>query len=224
LPQTAFSIVMLGASGAVGGIAAATLAQHADVARLTLLNRRELPALRLPNVSQHTADVTRPASYALLLAGHDIAVCCLGVGQPSKVSKEQFIAIDKTAVLAFATACRAAGVARFVLLSSVGANAKSASFYLRTKGELQDGIAALGFTQVSFMQPSMIITPTNRYDWKQALTLAVWPTLSRILFGSLKKFRGIAVETLGRAVAVQARAQGSGVSTLQWEAICELGR
>jgi uncharacterized protein YbjT (DUF2867 family) len=218
------AVVMMGASGAVGAIAAAALAQNKQVLRLTLLNRRELPALDASTVSQHTVDVTDPTSYATLLAAHNVAVCCLGIGQPSKTSAEEFVAIDKTAVLAFATACRAAGITHFVLLSSVGASATSVSFYLRTKGELQDGIAALGFAHVSFVQPSMILTPTNRYDWKQGLTLAVWPTISKVLLGSLKKYRGIPVATLGRAVARQALTQGSGVSTLHWAAIQSLGQ
>jgi uncharacterized protein YbjT (DUF2867 family) len=215
---------MMGASGAVGAIATETLAQNAKVSRLTLLNRRELPASRSPSVSQHTVDVTQPSSYASLLAAHDVAVCCLGVGQPSKVSQEALVAIDKTAVLAFATACRAVDVRHFVLLSAVGASASSMSFYLRTKGELQDGIAALGFAHVSFVQPSIILTPTNRYDWTQGLTLAVWPSISKVLFGPLKKYRGIPVATLGRAIARQALVHDNGVSTLHWETIEMLGR
>ncbi len=221
--STTHSIVMIGASGAVGSIAAATLSGYSDVVRLTLLNRRTLPALSAPNISQHIVDVMQPTSYASLLAGHTVAVCCLGVGQPSKMSKEEFVAIDKTAVLAFAAACRAAGVQRFVLLSSVDASVKSSSFYLRTKGELQEGIEAMGFVQISFIQPSIIITPTNRYDWKQGILLTLWPTLSKAFMGPLKKYRGINVETLGRAVARQALATDRGVSVLQWQAITQLG-
>ena len=33
------------------------------------------------------------------LGGHNVAICTLGVGEPSKVSKkEEFVKIDKTAV------------------------------------------------------------------------------------------------------------------------------
>jgi uncharacterized protein YbjT (DUF2867 family) len=108
---------------------------------------------------QPTVDVLNPQSYTHFLSGHDTAVCCLGVGEPSKTSKEEFIKIDKTAVLDFATACKAAGVRHFQLLSAVGADATSRSFYLKTKGELQNAIIALGFERTSFFQPSMILTP-----------------------------------------------------------------
>jgi len=63
------------------------------------------------------------------------------------------------------------------LLSSVGISPKSKSFFLRTKGELVEALKALNFERLSIFMPSMILTPTNRYGFSQALTLAVWPKL-----------------------------------------------
>jgi uncharacterized protein YbjT (DUF2867 family) len=125
-------------------------------------------------------------------------------------------------VLDFATACKAAGIGHFQLLSAVGANAKSSSFYLKTKGELQNAIIALGFERTSFFQPSMILTPTNRYGFMQGLMLAVWPALSVVLVGGLRKFRGVNVETLGRAIAKNALTAGQEVEILQWDGINRL--
>ena len=216
------SIVMLGASGAVGGIAAQALSQLPEIKQLTLLNRKELPALLLSKVIQLIRDVTDPKDYSQFLSGHQVAICCLGVGQPSKVSKEEFVKIDKTAALAFATACKQAGVRHFQLLSAVGADAKSNSHYLQTKGELQDAIIALGFERTSFFQPSMILTPTNRYGFSQGVILAVWPSLSVVLQGGLRKYRGINVATLGCAIAKNAITAGQGLEILRWDQINSL--
>ncbi len=213
------SVVMLGASGAVGGVTAQALNQMPQVKQLTLLNRREIKELSLPRVVQLVRDVTDPGDYSQYLSGHQVAICCLGVGQPSKVSKEEFVKIDKTAALDFATACKQAGVQHFQLLSAVGANAASKNHYLRTKGELQDAIIALGFERVSFFQPSMILTPTNRYGFSQGLMLAVWPALSGLLQGGLRKYRGIAVARLGQAIAKNIITTGQGVEVLHWDQI-----
>lgn len=62
-------------------------------------------------------------------------------------------------MLAFLQACKQAGVEHFELLGSVGANAKPSNFYLRTKGELEEGLKALGFARLSLFRPSMILTP-----------------------------------------------------------------
>lgn len=216
------SVVMLGASGAVGGYTALALNELAEVKQLTLINRREITQLSLPHVVQLVRDVTDASDYSQFLSGHQVAICCLGVGQPSKVSKEEFVRIDKTAALDFATVCRQAGVRHFQLLSSVGADAQSRSFYLRTKGELQNAIIALGFERVSFFQPSMILTPTNRYGLSQGLMLVVWPALSGLLQGVLRKYRGIYVETLGHAIAKNTITTGQGVEILQWDQINSL--
>ena len=211
---------MLGASGAVGGAALKLLLALNQATRLTLLGRRNLavaPSTPSAKVQQHQVDVFEPQSYRQHLAGHDAVVCTFGVGESSKLSRDEFIRIDKTAVIDFATACKAAGVRHFELLCAVGADAKSAAFYLRSKGELQDALIALSFERLSLFQPSMILTPTNRYGILQGLTLALWPVLTPVLAGPLRKYRGIPVETLGAAMANNLFTSGSGTEILQWD-------
>lgn len=219
MTEPALTVVMLGATGAVGGHVARTLATMSDVESLTLLGRRSLEGLSGDQIDQHVIDVFDRSSYEALLPGHRAAICTLGVGQPSKISRDDFVKIDKLAVLSFASACRDAGVRHFELLGSVGASARSRSFYLRTKGELEEGLEELGFERLSLFRPSMILTPTNRYGLSQALTLAVWPRLRPVLAGSLRKYRGIPVERLGYAMAVNVRGGANGVEILHWDAI-----
>lgn len=211
------SVVMLGATGEVGNHVARTLAGFPEVTRLTLLGRRGAEDIAGANVSQHVIDIFEPASYQAFLPGHGVAVCALGVGEPSKMGKEEFVRIDRDAVLAFGASCRQADIRHFELLCSVGANATSSSFYLRTKGELEEGLKALGFERLSLFRPSMILTPRNRYGLSQAIVLAVTPVVSPLLPGPLRKYRGIKSETLGRAIAQNTRTTGRGVEVLHWD-------
>ncbi len=213
------NIVIFGATGAVGGEVLETLLTMPDVARITVLVRRPLATPLNSKITQHIVDVFGPASYAALLKDHDVAICTFGVGEPSKTSREEFIRVDKTAVLAFASACRTANIAHFELLSSVGTDATSRSFYLKTKGELRDAIAGLGFQRFSAFQPSMIITPSNRYGVSQAVLLKLWPLLSPLLIGPLTKFRGIRVEHLGAAMAQNIQTAGQGTEILHYQDI-----
>ncbi len=219
---------MIGSTGAVGGHVAAALATSPAVECLTLLGRRPTPGLgESPGgtrVEQHTVDVLAPPTYRELVAEHDVAICTLGVGEPSKVSKEDFVRIDKDAVLAFATTCREAGTRHFELLSSVGVSAQAWSFYLRTKGELEDGLRALEFPRLSLFHPSMILTPSNRYGVGQAITLAVWPKLRPLLLGPLRRFRGVQVQDLGRSIAHNVFTAGQGEQVLEWDDFVALSR
>lgn len=217
------SIVMLGATGAVGNHTAQTLSRLSTVECLTLLGRRPSTNVEGNNVSQHQVDVFSTESYKALLQNHTTAICTLGVGQPSKMSKEEFVKIDKDVVIDFATECKKAGIRHFQLLSSVGVSPSSSSFFLRTKGELEDCLKALNFEQLSLFHPSMIITPTNRYGLSQAITLAVMPYIDPLLIGSMRKFRSIPVETLGVAIALNSVAahHSSNIEIFTWKEIVE---
>ena len=211
------SIVMLGATGAVGGEVLKILLELNDMERITLLGRREVPKISNIIVNQQIIDVFKPDTYTKYLPKHDIAICTLGIGEPSKTSKENFIKTDKLAVLDFAKSCKEAGVSHFELLASVGISSKSSSFYLRIKGELVDELKALNFDRLSIFKPSMILTPTNRYGISQAIILRVWPWLKPLLFAGLRKYRGIKVSTLGRAMALNVVQEKSGFEALEWD-------
>ena len=211
------TVVMLGATGAVGNHAALTLAKLPEVSRLSLLGRRPATNVAGKAVSQHAIDIFEPSSYEGILEGHRAAICALGVGQPSKVSKEEFVRVDHDAVLAFATSCKRAGVQHFELLSAVGVKATSASFYIRTKGKLEEALTLLNFERLSLFHPSMIVTPTNRYGIAQAIALAATRLVNPLLFGRLRKFRGINVSNLGNAMAMNTLKAGEGLETLHWD-------
>ena len=217
------NIAIVGATGAVGGAVLKTLLDNpTNINSVQLFGRRPVEEISQPFVSQHKVDVTNSKAYDGLLTDVDVAICTLGVGQPSKVSKENFIKIDKTAVIDFGRACKAAGVRHFQLLSSVGVSANSSNFFLRTKGELVKELKALEFKRLSIFQPSMILTPTNRYGVGQAITLAVWPKLSPLLLGGLKKYRGVKVADLGAAIALNTFTTGSGYESLMWDDVRSL--
>ena len=217
LKPNQLSIVMLGASVAVGTEALNTLLQLKNSQQITLLGRTPIPNIHVDYVQQYKINISDSSTYKNYLQGHTTAICTLGVGEPSKVSKETFVKIDKTAVIDFAIACKTAGIKHFELLASVGINPKSSSFYLRTKGELVEALKALNFQRLSIFQPSMILTPTNRYGITQAITLKVWPLLKPLLIGRLTKYRGISVNVLGQAMAKNIFIEGTGYEIVHWD-------
>jgi uncharacterized protein YbjT (DUF2867 family) len=210
------SIAFLGASGAVGSITLKHILKFSDVDKVLSLGRRKLDITNTEKLKQEIIDVTDATTYKDLIIDFDTAICTFGVGESSKVSKEHFLKIDKKAVLDFAIACKLNGVKHFELLSSVGVSSSSKNFYLRTKGELNDSLKELNFERLSLFQPSMILTPTNRYGLSQAIVLKVWPKLDFILQGKARKYRGIKVEELGKAIAKNILAEGNGTEVLHY--------
>ena len=210
------TVVMLGATGAVGGEVLKNLISSNSAKKITLLGRRDIKGIAEDYIDQYKINIFDTSSYVEHIKDHDTAICTLGVGEPSKMSKEDFIKIDKTAVIEFAEVCKHSGVKHFELLSSVGINHQSSNFFLRSKGELVEELKALNFDRLSIFQPSMIITPQNRYGVNQALTLALWPIVDKIFFAGLKKFKGIKVEQLGKAIAMNTYRDHHGLEMLTW--------
>ncbi|MDP2006908.1 MAG: hypothetical protein Q8K45_14620 [Rubrivivax sp.] len=145
------NVLLAGATGLVGS---AYAAQWQGPGVLHLLVRRPLaPSAPLQQV--HVVDFaalpTRPAWGPV-----DAAVCALGTTLAVAGSQAAFRAVDFDAVLAFARAARAAGARKLAVVSSLGADRKSASFYSRVKGEMEVAVAGLGYDSVIVARPSLL--------------------------------------------------------------------
>jgi hypothetical protein len=57
-------------------------------------------------VHQHEINIFDAATYESFIKNVSVGICTLGVGQPSIKSKEEFLKIDKQAVLDFAQICK----------------------------------------------------------------------------------------------------------------------
>ena len=87
----------------------------------------------------------------------DDVYIALGTTIKAAGSQAAFRAVDHDMVLATARAALAAGARRLAVVSALGADAKSAVFYNRVKGEMQDAIGRLGFESVVIAQPSLLL-------------------------------------------------------------------
>lgn len=142
------NVLLAGASGLVGR---AYAAQWQGPGTLHLLVRRPVaPSAPLQQV--HVVDFAAlPA-----LPAADAAVCALGTTIAVAGSRAAFRAVDLDAVLAFARGARAAGARKLAVVSSLGADRKSPSFYSRTKGEMEVAVAGLGYDSVIVARPSLL--------------------------------------------------------------------
>jgi uncharacterized protein YbjT (DUF2867 family) len=86
----------------------------------------------------------------------DEAYIALGTTIKVAGSQAAFRAVDLDGVVASAQAARAAGAKRLGLVSAMGADARSAIFYNRIKGEAEDALRAQGFDSLVIARPSML--------------------------------------------------------------------
>lgn len=151
-PRTA---LVAGATGLVGRALMPLLEAGDAYAYVHVLVRRPVTGIEAnPKVAFHTVDFAHlPQPFP---AADDVYIA---LGTTIKVAGSQaaFRRVDFDHVVDTARAARAAGARRLGVVSALGADARSAVFYNRVKGEMQDAIRTLGYESVVFAQPSLLI-------------------------------------------------------------------
>lgn len=184
-----------GASGLVGSSLLPRLLDDPEFGAVVSLGRRSV-ALTHAKLTQRNVDFA--AVDASGLAAPDVAFCALGTTIDKAGSQQAFRAVDHDAVLSFAKAALAAGAKHFVVVTSLGADAKSAVFYNRVKGETENDLQALGFASLAIAQPSLLLGDrTESRPAERAMIVA-----SRALRGLLKPIgsRPIEADVVARAL------------------------
>jgi uncharacterized protein YbjT (DUF2867 family) len=151
-------VLLAGATGLVGGECLARLAADEAVSAVTALVRR-MPAdssrhdrkVRFAEVDFDRLEEHRP------LFAVDQVVCALGTTIKQAGSREAFRRVDFDYPLAIARLALDAGARHFLLVSSLGADARSSVFYSRVKGELEQAVLALGYPSVTIVRPSLLL-------------------------------------------------------------------
>lgn len=210
--------LVAGASGLVGGFLLEGLLESPLYQTVCSLGRRALP-IQPPKLTQRTVDFARLDAEPL--PATDDAFCCLGTTIKKAGSQEAFRAVDHDAVLAFAKAARKAGARRFLLVSALGANARSRIFYNRVKGEAEKDLEAVGFESLVLLRPSLLLGErTESRPGEHVATL-----VSKALGPLLRPFSGRPIEarTVARAMLALAR-EGAGVRVAPSGELQELGR
>lgn len=189
-------IVMTGASGLVGGMTLPKLRGH----ELTLIGRRAL-STPPPGATERVGAMAEWPGLVVQSAC-DVAICCLGTTIRVAGSQAAFAAVDRDAVVDFAKAAKAAGARQFLMVSSVGASAAARNFYLKTKGEAEAGVKALGFDRVDIFRPGLL--RGDRQGSKrpgEAIMMAISPITDLLTPHVFDQYRSIAAESVAGAIA-----------------------
>lgn len=206
-------------AGATGLVGRALASQWPGPEPLHLLVRRPMasdaPAQRVHVVDFAALPPLPPAKWAF---------CCLGTTIKVAGSQSAFRAVDFDAVVAFARAAVAAGVTHFAVVSSLGASPRSRNFYSRTKGEMEDELARIGFRHLVIARPSLLAG--NRAGLAQAPRLGevIALSLTRPVAGLIPKaWRPIEAGTVAQALVRGLAEAQPGVTVLESARLQDLG-
>jgi len=192
-------LVIVGATGMVGGYALHYALENPAVAGVTAIARRKLgishPKLK-EALHQNFADCS---ALADALSGQDAAVYCLGTYTGTVPDAElRTITVDYT--IEFARVLRLSSPdAAFSFLSGNGADptGRSRLAFARYKGQAEKALLAAGFPRVYIFRPAYIypVEPRKEPNFSYRLVRAIYPAF-RVLFPN----QVIRVDDLARAM------------------------
>lgn len=206
-------ILLAGATGLTGEHLLDRLLNEPTVARVLAPTRRPL--------SEH-AHLENPVGelHDLLpqLSGQvDTAFCCLGTTIKQAGSKEAFQAVDHDLIVAFAQRARDMGARHLIVISALGADAKSSVFYNQVKGQTEQALQAQNWPQLTIARPSLLMGSRSEFRLGERLAAP----LMRLLPG---KYRAIETTVLARALWRLALEEDDGIRIIESDQLRRLGR
>jgi uncharacterized protein YbjT (DUF2867 family) len=204
------SLLLVGATGLIGGAVIAATKTHPDV-HVAALARREAV---LPQSARLEMLVADPSDWAAAIARARPEVIVIALGTTIAAQggdKQAFRAVDHDLVLDVARAARAAGTRQAILVSSVGADAASRNFYLSVKGETEVALNALNFARLDILRPGLLrghrtgpLRPAERVGQ------VIAPIIDPLLQGRLAAYRSVHARDVAAAIFALAGRAGRG--------------
>ena len=213
--------VIAGASGLVGGECLRLLLLSDNYTQVIALVRRPLE-ISHPKLRELIVDFARLPQLPEF-AGADV-FSTLGTTMKQAGSREAFRQIDFDANLALATLAAKGGAGQFVVVSSIGADPSSSTFYLKVKGELEAALKLLPFRSLQVFRPSFLAGDRLGSRPGERVGVAVAKALDFAFVGSLKRFSPVDVDALATAMLHAARRAEPGVHIYEYEQILELAK
>lgn len=191
--------VVAGGTGLTGSFLLRALSASAAFSEVIALTRHDKSA-EVPKIIWCKTDYADPDALQKACKGADAAFCALGTTIAKAGSKEAFIRVDRTFVLNFAEAAKAAGCMNFYLISAVGASSDSRVFYSRVKGETEAFLRDMGFASLGIFRPSFLEGPREERRLGEKIGGGVMKLLSPLMAGHYAKYKPVHVKVLAEAM------------------------
>lgn len=199
--------ILIGATGLVGSHILKLILADERYDSLMVFHRRNT-GVSHPKLTEHIIDFDDKESWKTLVSG-DHLFSAMGTTLKKAGSKDAQYKIDYTYQYEFAKIASENGVSNYALISSLGANSDSGSFYSRIKGELDVAVQALSFDNTLILRPSFLDGNRDEFRLGERIGIAVAKVVCKI--PGLRKYHPINAETVAKAMIEGVNKNTSGI-------------
>ena len=215
------SVLLLGASGLVGGECLKLLIHDGPYEKITVLTRSPLITdIQDSRVDHHIIDFEHLGEYRHLIKA-DHVICALGTTIKKAGTKENFHRVDFTYSYEIARMASEQGSEHYLLVSAMGADPGSSIFYNRVKGELEQVVQKLSYRGVSIFRPSLILGQRH----ERRLTEQVSKIISGIFsFAIPERYKPVQAVNIARAILKIAGQNLAGIRIIESNEITRIAK
>ncbi|MGH8215794.1 MAG: NAD(P)H-binding protein [Rhodanobacteraceae bacterium] len=206
--------IVFGATGFIGSQLLPMLIASPRYDHVTIVVRRD-PGLVHAKLVTLVGDLDSLPALADRIEADDVFIA-LGTTKAKVPDEAAYYRIDHDYPVRAAAVAQSRGATGVFLVSAVGASADSSVFYLRTKGETEHDVIALGIARTHIFRPSQLLGQREESRPRERFIIAVWPAIDWLLVGSARKYRGITGANVARAMVRSANGGATGVHIHEW--------
>jgi uncharacterized protein YbjT (DUF2867 family) len=208
---------VLGATGLIGEQLVEKLLSDDAFNKVRILVRRPVEFSH-KKLEVHIANFDDLVDFRAKLGSGDYIFCCIGTTQKQvKGDKAAYKRIDFDIAVNAAKMARDAGYKKYLLVSSVGADAQSSNFYLRLKGQVEKAVAEQRFETFHVFRPSMLVGKRKEFRFGELIGKGVMSTFPFLFIGRAKKYKPIKVAQVAQAMIEVSKSSVKGMVVHHYE-------
>jgi len=213
--------ILFGSTGFVGSNLLEGLLNNADYEKIIIVVRKK-PEIHHPKIEILIGDYKSLPQLKDKIIADEIFIA-LGTTKKNTPDVKEYYQVDHDYPVLAAKMAREQGAKAVFIVTAVGASLDSAVAYIKTKGEVERDIIALGFEHTHIFRPSMIMGTRKEKRLMEKTIIKIWSVVNAILVGKfLNKYKGINGENIARAMINSAGKQTEKVKIYHWKEMTEL--
>jgi uncharacterized protein YbjT (DUF2867 family) len=214
------SIIILGASGLIGNAVLNQALENSQIEQIIILVRKSIN-LKHNKLTEVITDFKNLSEINSNVMG-DALICCLGTTRKKTPNLQEYKNIDFGLTVEIAKIAKENDVQQIHLISAIGADSKSNIFYNRLKGETEQALINIDFTQTIIYRPSLLIGKRNEFRFGELIAQKLAPIFDFFLIGSLKKYHSISANSIAKSVLNRIFTEGKKVEVKEFNEIRSL--
>jgi len=190
--------LVLGATGLVGQKLVEKLTIDERYESILIINRREVNYTH-PKIQEKVIDFDKINESIKQVNATDL-FCCVGTTIKTAGSQEAFRKVDFDIPVNFGKIAKRSEIQNFVIISSIGANSKSSTFYSKVKGEVEDQLSALRIPHLTILRPSLLLGNRDEKRLGEGIAQVLFSCFGFLMVGALKKYKAIPASQVAKAM------------------------